>query len=113
MLLLDARIIAFAWCLHAGEDYHAMYAGLDYHLNDELDLYFNLSYAVLGRALQKQPSRIYFGQTADGFKARLGCYSEPLYVFAKGWGPIMSRLVRYGANFLVAKMPPVPAFNVF
>jgi hypothetical protein len=113
LIRIETRIIAFGWCLHAGDDYHAMYAGLDYRLNDELDLYFNLSYAVLDRALQKQPLRIYFGQTADAFKARLGCYPEPLYVFAKGCGPIMSRIVRYGSNLLVAKMPPVPAFNVF
>jgi predicted N-acyltransferase len=112
-IMIKKRVIAFAWCLHAEGDYHAMYAGLDYRLNDELDLYFNLSYAVLDRALQKRPSAIYFGQTADAFKARLGCYPEPLYVFAKGCGPIMSPIVRYGADLLVAKMPPVPAFNIF
>ena len=83
VIRLEKQIIAFAWCLHAQKDYHAMYAGLDYRFNDELDLYFNLSYAVLDRALQKRPSRIYVGQTADTFKARLGCYPEPLYVFAK------------------------------
>ena len=113
VFLIDTQIIAFGWCLHAGEDYHALYAGLDDHYNDELDLYFNLSYAVLDRALQKRPAKIYFGQTADSFKARLGCYPEPLYVFAKGCGPIMSRIVRYGADLLVAKTPAVPAFNVF
>ena len=111
--LIDTRIIAFGWCLHAGNDYHALYAGLDYDFNDEFDLYFNLSYATLDRALKKRPSKIYFGQTADTFKARLGCYPEPLYVFAKGCGPIMSRIVRYGANLLVAKMPAVPTFDVF
>ena len=84
VFLIDSQIIAFGWCLHAGEDYHALYAGLDDQYNDELDLYFNLSYAVLDRALQKRPAKIYFGQTADAFKARLGCYPEPLYVFAKG-----------------------------
>ncbi len=90
-----------------------LYAGLDYEFNDEFDLYFNLSYATLDRALKKRPSKIYLGQTADTFKARLGCYPEPLYVFAKGCGPIMSRIVRYGANLLVAKMPTAPAFDVF
>jgi Acetyltransferase (GNAT) domain len=109
----EARIVAFGWCLHAGDDYHTLYAGFDYHFNDEFDLYFNLIYAALDRALQKRSSKIYFGQTADAFKVRLGCYPEPLYVFAKGCGPIMSRMVRYGANLLVAKAPVVPAFDVF
>jgi hypothetical protein len=112
-LLKDSRIIAFGWCLHAGSTYHMLYAGLDYELNDRLDLYFNLMYAGLDRALRKRVSKIHVGQTATSFKARLGCYSEPLYVFTKGLGPLMSRLVRYGANLLVAEMPAHPPSDIF
>jgi hypothetical protein len=49
----------------------------------------------------------------DAFKARVGCHSEPLYVFAKGRGPLMSRIVRYGANFLVAQKPAIPPPDIF
>ncbi len=94
----DARIIAIGWCLQDASSYHLLYAGLDYQLNHEMDLYFNLMYATLDRALQKQVAKIHVGQTADAFKARLGCYAEPLYAFAKGRGVVMSRLVRYEAN---------------
>ena len=51
----------FARCLHEEEDYDVLYAGLDYHFNDETDLNFNLSHAALGRALQRGPAKIYFG----------------------------------------------------
>ena len=64
--------------------YHAMYGGLDYHLNHEFDLYFNLIYAMLDRALAKRVSTIEVGLGGDAFKAKIGCYCEPLYVFAKG-----------------------------
>lgn len=109
----DSTIIAFGWCLHASSTYTMLYAGLDYRLNDEFDLYFNLMYAGLDRALRKGVSRIQIGQSASTFKARLGCYSEPLYVFAKGRGPLMSPLIRYGASLLIAEKPAPPASDIF
>lgn len=109
----DSTIIAFGWCLHASSTYTMLYAGLDYRLNDEFDLYFNLMYAGLDRALRKGVSRIKIGQSASTFKARLGCYSEPLYVFAKGRGPLMSPLIRYGASLLIAEKPAPPASDIF
>jgi hypothetical protein len=108
----DGRIVAFGWCLHA-RSYHMLYAGLDYQLNHELDLYFNLVYASLDRALRKHVSRIELGLGADAFKARLGCYSEPLYVFAKGRRLLMSFLVRAAGDLVIARRPVTSQFNVF
>ena len=107
------RIIAFGWCLHSDSTYYMFYAGLDYALNDELDLYFNLHYAALDCALRKGVSRIELGPSADAFKARLGCYSEPSYLFAKGLTPLMSLVIRYGAGLLVPKSVATPSFDVF
>jgi peptidoglycan biosynthesis/recognition FemAB-like protein len=109
----DSRVIAFGWCLHAGSTYSMLYAGLDYRLNDEFDLYFNLMYAGLDRALRKGAGRIEVGQSAGVFKARLGCHSEPLYVFARGLGPVMSRIIRYGARLLIAQVPAHPPSDIF
>jgi hypothetical protein len=109
----DSTIIAFGWCLHASSTYSMLYAGLDYRLNDQFDLYFNLMYAGLDRALRMGVAKIQIGQSASTFKARLGCYSEPLYVFAKGLGPLMSPLIYYGANLLIAEKPAPPASDVF
>jgi hypothetical protein len=108
----DGRIVAFGWCLHA-RSYHMLYAGLDYQLNHEFDLYFNLVYASLDRALRKRVSRIELGLGADAFKARLGCYAEPLYVLAKGHRPLMSFIVRAVGNFLIGRRPVATPFNVF
>ena len=109
----DTRIVAFGWTLHTQSSYHAMYAGLDYRLNHEFDLYFNLIYAMLDCALAKRVSTIEVGLGADAFKARIGCYSEPLYIFAKGRGPLMSLVMHLAGNLLIARKPVPAPFNVF
>jgi predicted N-acyltransferase len=112
-LVKDSRIIAFGWCLYDRSTYHMMYAGLDYSLNREFDLYFNLMYAGFDRALQKRVERIHVGQTATVFKARMGCESEQRFVFAKGRGALMWPLFYYGAKFVVRKMSPNPPSDIF
>jgi Acetyltransferase (GNAT) domain len=109
----DARIAAFGWNIRTPSSYHAMYGGLDYQLNDELDLYFNLIYAMLDRALAQRVATIEVGLGGDAFKAKIGCYGEPLYVFAKGQGPLMAFLLRALGRFLIAHKPPAAPFNIF
>ena len=82
-LIKDDRIIGFGWCLYDATTYHMMYAGLDYRLNRDFDLYFNLIYAGFDRALRKGVARIHVGQTATAFKARMGCFSEERYIYTK------------------------------
>jgi predicted N-acyltransferase len=113
VLFKDKRIIAFGWALHDGQTYHMTYAGLDYRLNQEFDLYFNLMYTGFDRAFRKGVTTINAGQTATTFKARIGCDFAPLYIFAKGLGPMMSRFLHYGAGLLVVQKPASPASDVF
>jgi predicted N-acyltransferase len=108
-----SRIAAFAWCRHAGSAYHMLFGGFDSTLNRESDLYFNLVYACLDRALRKRVEKIYVGQAANVHKTRLGCYSVPIYVFAKGLGPLMSPIVRFGARWLVAQKAAMPPADIF
>jgi predicted N-acyltransferase len=109
----DARIAAFGWNIRTPSSYHAMYGGLDYHLNDEFDLYFNLIYAMLDRALAQRAATIEVGLGGDAFKAKIGCTCEPLYVFAKGQGLVMAFLLRALGRFLIAHKPPAAPFNIF
>jgi hypothetical protein len=112
-LVQGSRILAFAWCLQDRSTYHMMYGGYDYQANRQYDLYFNLFFACFDRAFRKQVATINVGQTATEFKARMGCYSEPRYVFAKGLGPLMSSVVRYGARWLIKQKPLKPPSNIF
>jgi len=112
-LFKDKKIIAFGWALHDGPTYHMTYAGLDYRLNHEFDSYFNLMYIGFDRAFRKGVATINAGQTAAAFKARIGCDFAPLYLFAKGLGPIMSRFIYFGGGMLVVHKPSTPPLNVF
>jgi hypothetical protein len=55
---------------------------------------------------------IHCGQTADAFKARLGCVTTPLYIYAKGLGLLRSQLISRGAALLFGKKPDPPSFQV-
>jgi predicted N-acyltransferase len=112
-LARDSKIIGFGWCLRDTTTYHMMYAGLNYELNREFDLYFNLMFAGFDRALRSRATKINVGQTATVFKARMGCHSEPRHVYMKGVGPLMSRLFYYGANLMVIKKPSNPPSDIF
>jgi predicted N-acyltransferase len=57
----DVRIVAVGCNIHTKASYHAMYGGLDYHLNREFDLYFDLIYVMLNCALTKGVSRVEVG----------------------------------------------------
>jgi predicted N-acyltransferase len=109
----DGRIVAFASCLHAQSAYYTMYAGLDYRLNGEFDLYFNLIYALLEQGMRKRVGTIVFGMGSDAVKSRIGCDPEPLYVFVKGCGPLMSFMVRAAGRFLIAPEAATPRHRIF
>ena len=53
------------------------------------------------------------GQTAATFKARIGCENAPRYVFAKGLGPVISRLVYYGSRLLLIQMRADGPLHIF
>lgn len=112
-LAREDRIVAFGWCCCDDTTYHLMYAGVDYGLNKEFDLYFNLMYAGFDRALRKGVSRIHVGQTATVFKARMGCSHEQRYVYTKGVGFFMTNLFRLGSSLLVTKKPSSPPADIF
>jgi predicted N-acyltransferase len=109
----DSKIIGFGWCVRDQSAYHMMYAGIDYTLNNEFDVYFNLMFAGFDRALRSGAPKINVGQTATVFKARMGCYSEPRHVYVKGVGRFMSALFYYGAKFLVIQKPSNPPADIF
>jgi predicted N-acyltransferase len=80
----DGRVVAFTFALrdvHGG--YHNLYSGLDYQVNPEADLYFNLFYHDLDYAWRQGTKLVYLGQTSDDFKARLGSTQRRVYCFAR------------------------------
>jgi hypothetical protein len=59
-------------------------------------------FACLDRSFQLRVERIHIGQASSFFKARIGSEPEGRYVYARGLGPIMSRLARLLSGRLIA-----------
>lgn len=106
-------VVALNWGLRNGLVHHFLFCGMDYSLTDKADIYFNLMFQHLDAAMKGAPDWIEVGQTADMFKARLGCESRKLFLYVKGCGKIPSLLLRYGWEFLFPSRSPIPNYSVF
>jgi predicted N-acyltransferase len=107
------RIVAFNWSLSTDDTYQYLFCGLDYAINREVDLYFNVMYAELDHALRAGAANVLLGQTSDTFKARLGCQPEARYVYAKGAGTLLGRLIALGFRVLLPKQPTPPVYDIW
>ena len=107
------RIVAFVCGLFHSDEYLNLFCGLDYRLNEEADLYFNLMYHDLDFALRRHVRSLHVGQTADEFKSRMGCYTRPRYFYVKVRDPLGTALVRAAQPWLFPPVLPSPERNLF
>ncbi len=103
------QVVAFVCGVFQQGDYHNLFCGFDYALNEEADLYFNLLYEDLDYALRQKVHTLHVGQTADEFKSRVGCHLEPRCFYVKARDPGLQALLRAGCPYL---FPPAPAISV-
>jgi predicted N-acyltransferase len=88
------RIVAFAITLFCEEFFDQMFIGLDYRLNAQCDLYFNLFFETLDAVFARTPSRIFVGQTSDDFKhQKLSAFQIPLSLYVKGCNRLVDSLL--------------------
>jgi predicted N-acyltransferase len=100
------RIRAFAMTLFSEELSHQMFIGLDYEVNAQCDLYFNLFFESLDAAFARGPNRIYVGQASDDFKhQKLSTFQVPLSVYFKGCKWAIRKLIAWCPNLF---FPPRP-----
>jgi predicted N-acyltransferase len=107
------RVAAFNWNLFDGETYHFLFAGLDYDLNPNVDLYFNLMYAEMDHAFRAGAESLVFGQTADDFKTRLGCHQEQRFFYVASTGRVAALFLRAAGAFLLPEPPRRATHHVF
>lgn len=107
------RVCAFTFSITRGGTHYNMYSGLDYAMNNEGDLYFNLFYHDMDRAFRDGATSMHLGQTSDDFKSRLGTRAEPLWFFAKSPSEFMNRIFQRFAPRIFAKVPMVQTNDVF
>lgn len=102
------QIVAFGWGLTRGGAYRSLFIGVDYSLNPETDLYFNTMLRGIDYALQNGVSDIFVGQSADDFKARIGCYQRPRFIYLRSPNRVIQWFFRRIARFVFSR-PPAPA----
>jgi predicted N-acyltransferase len=107
------RVVGFVCSVLERENYHNLFCGFDYELNEATDLYFNLMYEDLDYALRQNVRSIHVGQTANEFKSRVGCYLEPRFFYVKALGLGLQPLVRAGSPYLFPPAPPIGGRNLF
>lgn len=79
------RVVAFAASVFEDQTYHQMFVGVDYELNPQVDLYFNLFFHALDAGYRQGPQVLQVGQSADTFKQKkLCCEPARLSFFVSG-----------------------------
>ena len=108
------RVVAFNWALYSQASYNFLFGGLNYELNHSADIYFNRMYHALDNALQHGSPVIQLGQTADKFKAGLGCFQASRYVYIKGASKLSHYFLRLFFNmFFPSQKGQVPEKDPF
>ena len=113
LLERNGQVAAFTFSLAAGGVYHNMYSGMDYGLNGEGDLYFNLFYNDLDGAFRSGAPDIELGQTSDDFKARLGSAAHEMYFYTRACNPLVHRMLRMLSGRVFPAVPRVEPHHVF
>lgn len=75
------KMLAFASAWVHDKEFDMFYIGLDYSINNERNLYFNILYFSIEQAILLRKSRVILGRTALEAKARLGCRPRYLHTF--------------------------------
>ena len=79
----DGQLIAFYTAFTGAEYYHIYYVGFDYELNNTYQLYFNILFSGLERAILVGKKVLQLGRTSFDAKASLGAKARPLSYFIK------------------------------
>jgi hypothetical protein len=109
----DGRLSAFTFAITRAGTHYNLYSGLDYALNGEGDLYFNLFYLDLDQAFRSGATCVHMGQTSDGFKSRLGTSAQPLYFFVRARALWLNAALRLLAPIAFPAVAPVRSQDVF
>lgn len=109
----NGKIYAFSFSITRGRIHYNLYSGLDYEVNNEGDLYFNLFYNDLDQAFRANATEVHLGQTSDIFKSRLGTALQNLYFFARAPSPVLNYALRLFAPIVFPKVMVTPSKTVF
>ena len=106
----DGRIVGFCCGLRGEEQHNMLFCGLDYSLNADAELYFNILYRGLGHGLVPGVKVVHIGAAADEFKQHIGCVGESMSIYVRAVGAFRHFLLKQVFGFLFDTKPlPVAA----
>ena len=76
----DQKPVAFVMVKVEKDRLYFLFGGMNYAKRDALDLYYNMLIYILRLGIKQKSKTIYFGQTAESSKERLGCRREKRYM---------------------------------
>lgn len=104
LLCIGERVAGWTFGIVVGREYHDLYIGIDYALNGDADVYFNLYYHDLDRVFRCGCTCVHLGQTSDEFKTRLGCEPRELSFYVRASSSLVHAGLRRAARWV---FPPV------
>ncbi|GAA4450625.1 peptidogalycan biosysnthesis protein [Rurimicrobium arvi] len=89
----QGKMVAFASAWVHDAVFDMFYIGFDYGRNAELNLYFNILYLSIEKAIAFRKAHVVLGRTALEAKARLGCKPRYLHTFLSVRSKVLRDLV--------------------
>ncbi len=89
----DGKMVAFASAWVQSQSFDMFYIGFDYDRNNELQLYFNILFFAIEKAIALHKPLLILGRTALEAKARVGCRPEYLHTFLYVKNPLVRTIV--------------------
>ncbi len=108
----SGRLVGIELLLVGDTTIQDLYTGVDYALNDQQSIYFNLIYPGIAMACREGFKTLSTGQTSYTFKSRLGVQPFGLSIFVKHRNPIINALIRRFKNVL-CPVVETPTHRVF
>lgn len=88
------RIVGFCCGVASRGAHTLLFCGLDYSLNADADLYFNIIFRGLAQGLTGGVRVVHIGASADEFKKNIGCRGESLSVYVNAVGAVRQFVFR-------------------
>ncbi len=86
------KLIAFASAWLKADAFDMFYIGFDYARNQDLQLYFNILFLSLEKAIEYKKPKLILGRTALEAKARIGCKAHYLHTFLYIRNPVLRNI---------------------
>ncbi len=104
----QGKVVAFAQSMIDLPTFHQMFVGVDYAINNECDLYFNLFYNAVDEAFRLGATTVDVGQTSNEFKRqKLGAKQFPSSVYLKGIDWLTRFAMKLAFNAFLPKPEPM------